>query len=127
MKAIPWITEACLLSKDTFCSQKLCVKSKIKKKKAHHDDYIRESPIHTVTVISFIFKTLLTKTAEASLLSKKTSRSQKLFWPHCVNQRKRINSNVSFIPYFGFWYFGHFSCRIFFPVFSVLHILPCKM
>ena len=28
---------------------------------------------------------------------------------------------------FGFWYFGHFSCVIFFPFFSVLPILPCKM
>ena len=28
---------------------------------------------------------------------------------------------------FGFWYFGHFSCVIFFLVFSVLPILPCKM
>ena len=28
---------------------------------------------------------------------------------------------------FGFWYFGHFSCMIFFPVFSVLPNLPCKM
>ena len=27
---------------------------------------------------------------------------------------------------FGFWYFGHFSCVIFFPLFSVLPILPCK-
>jgi hypothetical protein len=25
---------------------------------------------------------------------------------------------------FGFWYFGHFSCVIFFPGFSVLPILP---
>ena len=28
---------------------------------------------------------------------------------------------------FGFWYFNHFSCVIFFPFFSVLPILPCKM
>ena len=28
---------------------------------------------------------------------------------------------------FGFWYFGHFSCVIFFPFFSVLPILPSKM
>ena len=29
---------------------------------------------------------------------------------------------------FGFWYFGHFSCMIFFPrFFPVLPILPCKM
>jgi hypothetical protein len=27
---------------------------------------------------------------------------------------------------FGFWYFVHFTCVIFFPVFSVLPILPCK-
>ena len=28
---------------------------------------------------------------------------------------------------FGFWYFGHFSCVIFFPFFSVSPILPCKI
>jgi hypothetical protein len=28
---------------------------------------------------------------------------------------------------FGFWYFGHFSCMIFFPDFSVLPTLPCKI
>ena len=28
---------------------------------------------------------------------------------------------------FCFWYFGHFSCVIFFLFFSVLPILPCKM
>ena len=28
---------------------------------------------------------------------------------------------------FVFWYFGYFSCMIFFPVFSVMPILPCKM
>jgi len=28
---------------------------------------------------------------------------------------------------FGFWYFGHFSCTIFFQVFSILPILPCKI
>ena len=29
--------------------------------------------------------------------------------------------------YFGRWYFGHFTCVIFFPFFSVLPILPCNM
>jgi len=28
-----------------------------------------------------------------------------------------FSKNVSFIPYFSFWYFGHFSCVIFFPLF----------
>ena len=28
---------------------------------------------------------------------------------------------------FGFWYFGHFSCVIFFPFFVILPILPYKM
>jgi len=31
------------------------------------------------------------------------------------------------VSYFGFWYSCHFSCVIFFTLFSILPILPSKM
>ena len=34
--------------------------------------------------------------------------------------------HVLFIPYFRFWYFGHFSCVFFFLVFSCLAHLPLQ-
>ena len=50
-----------------------------------------------------------------------------LFWIDLQKTQKKLLIYVLFIPIFDFWYFGPFSCVIFFPLFSILAILPCKM
>ena len=45
---------------------------------------------------------------------------------HMVSFLNKCFVQPIFSP-FGFLYFGHFSCEIFFEVFSVLPILSCKM
>ena len=48
-----------------------------------------------------------------------------------IYQGSKILASLMYVHpiflFFVFWYFGHFSCVIFFPVFSILAILPCKM
>ena len=57
----------------------------------------------------------------------KIPKNQKTkIWDECI-ARKNCLVHPILVLVFGIWYFGHFSCVIYFSFFSILPILPYKM
>ena len=117
-------TRLCVVSLHYYvCLQRTFLISKLKKLSRHELKFVAKTRLCIFKLVrnqafkgqAFCFEVLLAPQRDFSKII--VYKSASYFY----------ETDLLFIPYFRQLVFGHFSCVIFFPFFSVLSILPCKI